>query len=926
MQTSERNESDPVHSQSENFVKFYKDSLNLNEDEVDQNDYQIISQDYPRTLHNNLENFQYYTVDKFNNTFCRRTNGPITTLSINIRGIDCNYDNLLEFLNTIKYSFDVIILTECHIFKNEIYNADIHKTHPINGYDKFYTRSTIKFGGVIIYVKTELKAIYCNELTRSTKTHDSVYVKIDPVNLHRNNVKTRNALFIGGYYRHCVASDKISFISNFHSDLSKKFIRKEDVILAGDFNICLMKSTHNNDSLSFLNTILSNTLEILIFKPTRIQYYKNSLQVKSATLIDQIMTNLFAYECTSGNLHYPDSDHYATFAIFEGYRNEEGIKTDEIYRRKMNKVDEQKLLQDFNAFNWDTLVYQENNIDTVVDNVNTCIQELYDRHAPLTKLSCREKKHFHKPWMDPSLLNDTHTKNVLHGIKTSIPSAINTSEFNKKRNEVTSKRRANKRQYFERYFTNFKNNSRKLWDGINLAINQTNRSKTLPTAITDLKGKNISGDQNIANTFAEYFKNVAQQTKNKIPQYKHPYLNYLNKCKPIDSYLDLQCTNTHEVYEQIIRLKDNSSSGPTNISNKFLKLLAKPLSDILTHVINYSLQMGYVPNSFKLGKQTPVHKGGENCIKNYRPITVCSSISKVLEKIVRDRVVNYLKQIKILNKCQFGFRSKHSTNHAVLNLVETTMEAIDKGLKVGGVFLDIAKAFDTVNHRILLRKLEYYGFRGKTLMWFESYLTNREYHVNIRKHKSENYTLKYGIPQGGVLAPILFILFMNDITKSTNVFDFSMYADDTCLILGIKKENYDDTMRHELVKVVDWFSSNELLLNIEKTDYLHYGPHYNKVYINKGEHDLTEFHNALPQFLFEPDNWEEGDPDHNEINKKGEFVLQELYKVCPKYMLHECITMPDKSLIFEPDNVKYLGVHIDNKLRFKNILTSFVVN
>ena len=149
--------------------------------------------------------------------------------------------------------------------------------------------------------------------------------------------------------------------------------------------------------------------------------------------------------------------------------------------------------------------------------------------------------------------------------------------------------------------------------------------------------------------------------------------------------------------------------------------------------------IGYVPRSLKIGKQTPIHKGGDTCVQNYRPITVCSSLSKILEKVVRDRVMKYLERIKILNNSQFGFRSKHSTNHAVINLTETTLEALESNLEVGGVFLDIAKAFDCVNHDILLRKLEYYGFRGSSLMWFESYLKNRSQFVNIRGQKSNLY-------------------------------------------------------------------------------------------------------------------------------------------------------------------------------------------
>ena len=179
------------------------------------------------------------------------------------------------------------------------------------------------------------------------------------------------------------------------------------------------------------------------------------------------------------------------------------------------------------------------------------------------------------------------------------------------------------------------------------------------------------------------------------------------------------------------------------------------------------------------------------------------------------------------------------------------------------------------------------------------------------------YELEWGIPQGGTLAPILFILFMNDITKSSDVFDFSIYADDTCLILGIKVTAYDETMKHELRNVIDWFSCNELLLNFSKTDYLHFGPHYNKIY-EKGEFDLSELQSITPQYLLD-DPWsEEGDPDYNELNTKGEFIMHELHKVCPQYMLSESIEMPDGSLICEPLSVKYLGVLFDNQLNFKN--------
>ena len=803
---------------------------------------------------------------------------------------------------------------------NNNFNEDLHNQYPIDGYDKFYVKSCIRYGGVVIYVKSELQASYFHELTQTCNTHDSLFVKINSVNLHGNKKskigKASKALIVGGYYRHCHASEIVNFVDKFNNDLNHKQIVKNDIIIAGDFNICLMKSTHDNDSLLFLNTILSNTCEVHIFKPTRIIYYKNSLQIKSATLIDQVISNLFEYDCHSGNLTYPDSDHHATFVIFDAYKSTK-IENSVKYRRFLNKVNDNELIYDFDMSDWNQLVYEEENIDIAVENLNNRLLSLCDKHAPLKKLSNRQNKYLTKPWIDRELADEIKKKNRLYVKKCNVPSEINRRNFNNARNQVTSKIRLKKKKYFQDYFNKFKTNSKRMWDGINLALNQTKRVKSLPTVIKDEKGTHIEGDSVIANSFANYFKNIAAKTKNKIRNYRHPYLHYVNKCKPVDRYLVLNHASEEEVYEHIIKLKNRSSSGPLPVPNEFLKIISKPLAAVLINIINRSMDNGYVPELYKIGKQTPIHKGGETSIDNFRAITVCSSLAKILEKVVRDRVLKFIKYNKILNDNQFGFRKKHNTNHAIINLTESMLDDLDNGLKVGGVFLDIAKAFDTVNHDILLRKLEYYGFRGNTLMWFESYIKHRITYVQIRNCKSKNYSMDWGIPQGGVLAPILFLLFMNDIVKCSNIFKFSIYADDTCIILGLDRENYDVIMKTELKNIVDWFSCNELLLNISKTDYIFFGPHYNNVY-DKGECDLSELHQIAPQYLLEG-YWDElGDPNYIELNKKGEHALHDLRKVCPQLCFLETVEMPDGTDIYESEQVKYLGVYIDGKITYNH--------
>ena len=315
----------------------------------------------------------------------------------------------------------------------------------------FYVESSIKFGGVIMYVKSKFKATYFHELTKTTNTHDSLYVKIDPGS--SKGQKSRKQLYIGGYYRHCLSKsdDIVKFLHVFDNDLSHRLINKNDVIIAGDFNICLMKSTYNTDSLCFLNTIIGNNYEPLIFKPTRIQYFKDSLQVKSATLIDQIITNLFPYECISGNLHYPSSDHHATFSIFSKFFNTlttDNVINDKYYRRYIHTIDQTELFSDFNNCDWDELIYNEHNLDTATDNLTNKLQELCDKFAPLTEMSNRKKKYCQKPYIDKELLSDIKTKNRLYEISRTCPSETNKMAFNVMRNKVSSKLRAKKRHTF----------------------------------------------------------------------------------------------------------------------------------------------------------------------------------------------------------------------------------------------------------------------------------------------------------------------------------------------------------------------------------------------------------------------------------------------------------------------------------------------
>ena len=239
-------------------------------------------------------------------------------------------------------------------------------------------------------------------------------------------------------------------------------------------------------------------------------------------------------------------------------------------------------------------------------------------------------------------------------------------------------------------------------------------------------------------------------------------------------------------------------------------------------MINESLLTGIVPDKLKIAKITPLFKSGDpKSYNNYRPISILPCLSKIYEKVIYIRLIYFINKNKILSKCQYGFRSNHSTSLAVVDFLEKMITSIDKGYYSLGVFLDLSKAFDTVNHKILLTKLEFYGVRGVALKWFENYLSNRKQYVEYKNEKSKLFEINCGVPQGSILGHILFLLYFNDIINSTEHLSFTLFADDTNVFYKSKSlDELNKTVNKELTNLSPWFRSNKLSLNINKTKFI----------------------------------------------------------------------------------------------------------
>lgn len=605
---------------------------------------------------------------------------------------------------------------------------------------------------------------------------------------------------------------------------SSSCIQQESYLL-GDFNTNMI--SRNNTSKLFRS--LTNFMNIfnlrqIIKEPTRIA--KNS-----SSLLDLILTTDPDRITQSGVIDFGISDHSAIFCTRKINKGCKINSHNTCKIRCMKNFDQKVFLGKLNRKDWFKVLNCEQ-VDKAWSIFRNFFMDVVDDVAPVKEIRLKQKT---ESWFNGDIHHLVHERDkALFRFRKSKDSKVY-DEYKMLRNKVQSEVKKAKRNYVKLEIKENKNCPKKLWKTIKeLGIS----SKSKSACKIGLKNENsdeiIFDDEKVASSFNTFFSNIASKLVSVLPNRLFDdgklQLYYSEKGIKPNSFT-FTIVSEEEVLKLITSLNVSKSTGCDNISAKFVKFGADVICTPLTYIINLSLRKSTVPDDFKLARVVPLFKKGSRSEEgNYRPVSILPVLSKVFERIVFNQLNAYLCINNILYKYQSGFRPSFSTDTALTFLSDKIKLNMDKGLYTGLVLLDLQKAFDTVNHEILLKKLKAVGLREDTVQWFYSYISDRRQVVQIKDSISPSCKMSCGVPQGSILGPLLFSIYVNDMERAIDSCELYLYADDSAVLVGGKNiSEIESKLSNNMYSLKMWLEESKLSLHLGKTESILFGSKKNCV-------------------------------------------------------------------------------------------------
>jgi hypothetical protein len=754
-----------------------------------------------------LENCSTLTIAELQSQISKNTEINFSTCFLNIDGNKSNFDSFVAEFSPLQDTLSVIGLAETNI------EPSLQNLYPLTNYTSFYQDTQPnkhKGTGVALYIHKSFNATKNSATSQTSPNLEAISVTIE---------LSKKSITIVCMYRPPNGSTN-EFLEEFQ--LLIKQLPPQNTYIMGDFNLDLLNSNDKNTS-KFEEMFLSQGLSPLISTAT---HEKPGCR---KTCIDNIFTSDIGNISTSGTLGDKLSHHSPIFSLSKlNFITTKGSSTTPITQYYDYCNDNIKKFASELAKETSCLEKNPPDFDTFLATFN----ETLDKTCKLEKPKTSKRNPVNNPWITEGIIEAIKNKNKLYSKWNLTKSKKNPSgdkvaqeQYSKHRKCLKGIIKKAKSKFYCSKIESCSGDMKKTWKVIN-EVRGKCKTSIKPQFLID--NKRIVERRVIANEFNKYFVSLASNMNKSLEDNDGvPILNTntftdFMPNRHMNSIFTSDCS-TEEISFIIKELQNGKASDiPINI----IKRVSPIICPILELNFNYLMKQGIFPDKLKIGKISPIYKKeNRELLENYRPISTLPIFGKIFEKLIYARLYNYFTSQGIIHDKQFGFRKGHSTSQALNFSVNHIQNALHQKNHVLGIFIDLSKAFDTIDHQILLKKLESYGVRGNTLKLIESYLTNRLQYVNIFGEDSKHELIQYGVPQGSCLGPLLFLIYINDICNSNNNGEFVLFADDTNIFVSAKdKATVYSKANNILCCIHNYMIANKLHINKTKCCYMYFCP------------------------------------------------------------------------------------------------------